>query len=546
MVIGERSIISFRFILFLLTAVVLSQPRAKYRPFDWLLFKETGKINSLSEGYEYLYIATSGGGISRFSLYSNQYDFPITTAQGLASNSVNSVHFDLNTGIVWASSPGVIQYSYTREGDWRHIDFIDIGLTNKDRISRIGNSDNYIWARANAVYVKMDKTSGILAGIYPNPDELNIKWSSDQYIMNNKIDEILNNYTIMSGWMVSGSQFIDNYGRYIDITSGLIGANNDVWIGSSDGTLFHGNKTMEAIYPTEFGIRGSNINALLVNNNNIWIGSKDYNIGRGITRLNINNFQADHYDFDITINMSLTGVHSFYHTENDLWVGGNGVVLTFDKDENYWRTLGEERGIPNTDLTSMVGDSNYIWVASYYGIRQIDRKTKREEPMGFEYLFYNHPVYDLAINDFGIWIASRTGIYLYDKNNPQIMNALSIGDSYLDFPVSRVTSICQDKNVIYFATNIGVVTFDLDKQIWDLLISVAEYRDNVVSDMIVIGKFCFIGTEQGLFRVSMKSKSVREYNFDFIGSVNALEHIGKYLWIGSSEGLIRFKWRKDL
>ena len=66
----------------------------------------------------------------------------------------------------------------------------------------------------------------------------------------------------MSGWMVSGAQFIDNYGRYIDITSGLIGANNDVWIGSSDGTLFHGNKTMEAIYPTEFGIRGSNINAL--------------------------------------------------------------------------------------------------------------------------------------------------------------------------------------------------------------------------------------------------------------------------------------------
>ena len=166
--------------------------------------------------------------------------------------------------------------------------------------------------------------------------------------------------------------------------------------------------------------------------------------------------------------------------------------------------------------------------------------------MGFEYLFYNHPVYDLAINDYGVWIASRTGIYLYDKNNPQIMNALSIGDSYLDFPVSRVTSIFQDKNILFFATNIGVVTFDLDKQIWNILISVSEYRDNVVSDMIVIGKFCFIGTEQGLFRVNMKSHRVREYNFDFIGSVKALEHIDKYLWIGSSEGLIRFKWRKDL
>ena len=38
----------------------------------------------------------------------------------------------------------------------------------------------------------------------------------------------------------------------------------------------------------------------------------------------------------------------------------------------------------------------------------------------------------------------------------------------------------------------------------------------------------------------------KEYNFDFIGSVNALEHLDKYLWIGSSEGLIRFKWRKDI
>ena len=546
MVFDGRRVLLFKLIFFLLVAITFSQPRTKYRPFDWLLFKESGKINSLSEGYEYLYIATSGGGISRYNLYSNQYDLPITTAQGLASNNVNSIHFDHNTGIVWASSPGVIQYSYTREGDWRHIDFIDLGLTNGDRISRVGNSDNYIWARANAVYVKMDKSSGILAGIYPMPDEINIKWSSDKYLTNNNISKILNNYAIMSGWMISGSQFIDNYGRYIDITSGLIGANNDVWIGSSDGTLFHGNKTMESIYPTEFGIRGSNINALLVNNDNIWIGSKDYNIGRGVTRLNVNTFQADHYDFDITVNMSMTEVHSFFDFENDLWVGGNGVVLTFDKYENYWRTLGEERGIPNSDLTSMVGDSDYVWIGSYYGIRQIDRKTKREEAMGFEYLFYNHPVYDLAINDLGVWIASRTGIYLYDKNNPQIMNALSIGDSYLDFPVSRVTSICQEKNVLYFATNIGVVTFDLDEQIWDLLISVTEYRGNVVSDIIVIGKFCFIGTEQGLFRVNMKSHGVREYDFDFIGSINALELKDKYLWIGSSKGLIRFKWRKDL
>ena len=535
-----------RFFFFLFTTLILAQPRAKYRPFDWLLFKEPGKINSLSEGYEYLYIATSHGGIYRYSLYSNQYDFPITTAQGLQSNNITGVHFDHNTGIIWASSPGFLQYSYTREGDWRQINLVDLGLRSNDRISRIGNSENYVWAEANVVYIKMDKTSGILSGIYPRPDELNINWSSDQYSIQNEISDIVNNYTIMSGWMVSGSQFIDNYGRYIDITSGLVGSHNDVWIGSSDGTLFHGNKTMQAIFPTEFGVRGSNIEALSLDANNLWIGSKDYQISRGITRLNINNFQADHYDFDITVNMNLTEVHSILNFDSDLWLGGNGVVLVFDKDDNYWRTLGADRGIPDTDITSMVGDSNYIWIGSYYGIRQLDRRTRREEPMGFEYLFNNHPVYDLDINDYGVWIASRTGIYLYDKNNPQIMNALSLGISYLDFPVSRVTSIYQNKNILYFATNIGIVTFDMSEEIWDMLISAAEYKGLDVSDMLVVGKFCFIATQQGLFRINQKSHRVREYNFEFIGSVNTIKHLDKFIWIGTSEGLIRFKWRKDL
>ncbi len=531
---------------FLFFAISFAQPSARYRPFDWLLFKEPGRINSLSEGFEFLYVGTSHGGIYRYNLYSNQYDFPITSAQGLKSNSISSVHFDQNTGILWAASVGALQYSFTREGDWRYIDFVDIGLRNNDNISQIGNSENYVWAKANAVYVKLDKSSGILAGIYPRPDEINISWSSTNYYEQADIATIMNNYALMSGWMASGSKLIDGYGRYIDITSGLIGKHNDVWIGTSDGTLFQGDKTMEAIFPTEFGIRGSNINALFQNENNLWIGSKGYDIGRGVTRLNTRNFQTDHYDFDVTVNMNLTEVYSFYDFENTLWVGGNGVILVFDKPDNFWRTLGEDRGIPNSDITSMVGDSNYVWIGSYYGIRQINRKSKREEPMGFEYLFYNHPVNDLLLNEFGVWVASRTGIYLYDKNNPQIMNALSIGNSYLDFPVSRVTSIFQDNQLLYFATNIGVVSFNIEEKFWDMVIPASDYRGLDVSDLIVVGKFCFIGTSQGMFRINLKSKRTREYKFDFIGSVNSLEKIGKYVWMGTSEGLIRFKWRKDL
>jgi hypothetical protein len=79
-----------------------------------------------------------------------------------------------------------------------------------------------------------------------------------------------------------------------------------------------------------------------------------------------------------------------------------------------------------------------------------------------------------------------------------------------------------------------------------MVIPASNYKGLDVSDLLVMGKFCFIATDQGMFRINLKSKRIREYSFDFIGSVNSIENIGKYVWMGTSEGLIRFKWRKDL
>ena len=205
-----RSIFICFFFLFI--SVIISQPRAKYRPFDWLNFRESGKINALSEGYQLLYIATENAGINRYHLYANQYDFPITTAQGLKSNEIFSVHFDHNTGILWAATEGFLQFSFTREGNWMNISLRDIGLRDNDNLVKIGSSENYLWAKASSVYVKMDRSSGTLAGIFPVPDELNIKWSSGKYSQELEVKNIVENYTLMSGWMLSGTKIIDNYG----------------------------------------------------------------------------------------------------------------------------------------------------------------------------------------------------------------------------------------------------------------------------------------------------------------------------------------------
>ena len=98
--------------------VPYTQPDNRFLPFDWVQYRHSGAVTSLSEGYSYLYIGTETGGVKRYNLFSNNFDEPITIAQGLKENLITAIHFDHGTGILWVCTPNYIHYSYTREGDW--------------------------------------------------------------------------------------------------------------------------------------------------------------------------------------------------------------------------------------------------------------------------------------------------------------------------------------------------------------------------------------------------------------------------------------------
>ena len=81
--------------------IIFSQPDSRFRAFDWTLIKDSGAINSITEGHSNIYIGTSLGGVKRFNKYSYSFNPPITTtAQGLKENNINAVHFDKQKGIL--------------------------------------------------------------------------------------------------------------------------------------------------------------------------------------------------------------------------------------------------------------------------------------------------------------------------------------------------------------------------------------------------------------------------------------------------------------
>ena len=84
----------FRYILIsiLFSGLSIAQPELRFDTFDWVQYRQTGKVNSITFGDRFTYIGTQSGGVMRFNFYSERFEEPITRAQGLHSNTVTAIH----------------------------------------------------------------------------------------------------------------------------------------------------------------------------------------------------------------------------------------------------------------------------------------------------------------------------------------------------------------------------------------------------------------------------------------------------------------------
>ena len=552
--IGLTSMLRFKQRLVLISVLSLSfnfvplcsQPDNRFLPFDWVQYKHSGAVTSLSEGYSYLYIGTETGGVKRYNLFSNNFDEPITIAQGLKENLITAIHFDHGTGILWVCTTNYIHYSYTREGDWSFLEIINTGLTKYDRIREIGSSEDYIWIKGNSIFVKLDRSSAVVAGMFPFPDQLQINWSgSYSNRLGNDFNNIINNYPVMGGWISSGNSYIDQLGRSIEIMSTLIGRHGDVWVGCDNGILLQGRQSDEIFYPLPTSVPGEDVFGMMISDELLYVGGTKISQGFGVSWLNKNTNETFTFDFESNINMTPTPIYSILDGKNTLWAGGKNCLLVYDKNDKFWRTLEQNDGIPEGNVTNIAGDSEDIWIASDEGIRRLDSKSWKEKPVGFEYLFNSLKIYDLELIDKTIWIASRSGLFLYNSSQPQLINAKDVGKVGFDGFIINVTALNYSDQSLYAVCDAGVINFDFYEKEWILLFPVSFYQDKIITSIEVNNKYLFLGTNDGIIRINKRNGYIREYLFPFIGTVNQMKLDKNYIWLGTTSGLIKFKWTRE-
>jgi ligand-binding sensor domain-containing protein len=525
------------------------QPDPRFEPFDWVNYRSVGAITSITEGFSYVYFGTQNGGILRYHLYRNDFDYPITKAQGLNSNHILAVYFDRSTGTLWAATDRGLEYSYTREGEWYRLSHDDLGLPGDARIRQIGSSDKHIWVLAGAMFLKLDRLAGIVLGMMPTPDEEGIQWSSLRFLPGMELPTELTGYTVMEGWLLNWNQFTDPYGRLVAITTVFQGQFNEYWLGTEDGSIFLGDRQMETLYPLRYGLASTDVTTLS-HSDPFWIaGRYGYGNHQGITWFDPRRQIFDRIEFEVTINMEPQSFYSSLIIDDEVWIGGEFGCAVYDQQEGFWRFIDESRGLPSGPILTMAGDTGYVWVGSPNGLARLRIKTKRSAPAGIETLFRGRFIYDLELIQGQLWIGTGFGLYIYDIRMQTLHDFRSLGDfsrlKQQQFLLNTFWEITAAGDLVYIATPMGILTFDLKTQTWDLPVDPSQFRGERVWSMEVIDRWCFLGTAKGVTRIDLEQRHVRNYTYSFIGRVNDMYFSDNTLWLGTDQGLIAFNWQRD-
>ena len=165
------------FIQFIFFFDVLSaQIDQRFDLYDWEIIRQNESVNSISEGYQYIFFATDANGILRFNKFSRSFESNLFLGQGIKSNKIEHVYADRNTGILWIIGNRGLEFSSTREGSWNRVQLDNLSINSLRSIEDLGSSKNFLWIKTASRFIKLDHVSGSFLGVFTYPDEEGIDW----------------------------------------------------------------------------------------------------------------------------------------------------------------------------------------------------------------------------------------------------------------------------------------------------------------------------------------------------------------------------------
>ena len=524
----------FFFLSLFLINILHAQADQRFDIFDWEIIGNNGSINSISEGYQYIFFATNGNGILRFNKFSRKFDQSLYLGQGIKSKKIKHVYFDKYTGILWSAGDKSLEFTSSREGNWNQVNYDRLSIKSYNDIQDIGSSSNYLWVRTLSSYLKLDHVSGTFLGLFPYPDE-QVFWGDFNYRNNLTVkDFAFEDFFVENGWLLTNQGASDQNGTFSKYVSFLETESEFSWIGLSNGYILALDNFSKTVSPiskgTEFtipftmsfndklwvaGIGNSNYNALYVIN-------KDFNEERNFKNSNYSNF-------------SYSDIYSSKAFSEEVWLGSEGSVIIYNQRKDFFRTLGYDKGIPVERVEFIESLDNKVYIGSRNDLIVIDKSSKKIIDSKISDLIKKNNLFidDLKVIGNIIFLISSGKVYQFNSNEQININ------QYSNFSLDQFKpyAVYGNNNSKYFVSERGIVN-----NINEKVIPSSLYFNYRVSDIVLADNYMYIGTTGGLAIYDIKENQLHNFfDFTFLKNIFDMEQINEFLVLLTSSGLVKLK-----
>ena len=524
----------FFFLSLFLINILHAQADQRFDIFDWEIIGNNGSINSISEGYQYIFFATNGNGILRFNKFSRKFDQSLYLGQGIKSKKIKHVYFDKYTGILWSAGDKSLEFTSSREGNWNQVNYDRLSIKSYNDIQDLGSSSNYLWVRTLSSYLKLDHVSGTFLGLFPYPDE-QVFWGDFNYRNNLTVkDFAFEDFFVENGWLLTNQGASDQNGTFSKYVSFLETESEFSWIGLSNGYILALDNFSKTVSPvskgTELtipftmsfndklwvaGIGNSNYNALYVIN-------KDFNEERNFKNSNYSNF-------------SYSDIYSSKAFSEEVWLGSEGSVIIYDQRKDFFRTLGYDKGIPVERVEFIESLDNKVYIGSRNDLIVIDKSSKKIIDSKISDLIKKNNLFidDLKVIGKIIFLISGGKVYQFNSNEQININ------QYNNFSLDQFKpyAVYGNNNSKYFVSERGIVN-----NINEKVIPSSLYFNYRVSDIVLADNYMYIGTTGGLAIYDIKENQLHNFfDFTFLKNIFDMEQINEFLVLLTSSGLVKLK-----
>lgn len=482
--------------------------RATYALDDFISYTSSRRFTVMTAGTNYIYIGTKDGGILRYHIYDNYWDYPFTTSNGLPSNNIQGLVYDRTSSFLWAFTPD------------------DVAVLNPASQEWIVKSQSAYWG-----YELPEQDSGRdrrkdSKGKFYGRDALP---SLPTFFANG-------DYSILGDWILMDRDF-----REFPIIGYLRDRYDRVWFLVDGFGIGVGEMYNQRASFYKLGLPDISPRAIAYQGDDLWFGgvSGNYKDFSGIALWPYDQPGWQYYQDRYISHLPSDNVFDILVDSDSVWFATDYGVTLYDRGNNRWRNFSLAKGVVSNQIYDLAIFDDYLYAATEEGISRIDLATSNVRKVK-DHRFRNLPVYGLVTHRKALWAATFRGIFRFtaEKGWEQIQTRSAINEL-------EVTAVDGYRNEVWFASDGGVSVYNIKTDDWESYPQVGYEISGPYKDIKVNKKAVFVATQDGL----LKFDKERRYWILFTTEDGLLDNYchqllldGDYIWIVSDSGVTQFYW----